>query len=563
MKDAKFILQPCILALVVCTYCVPLQRAHAQPAYTWDRVAKAQPDECFQGVGNPFNRADIELGFEANFPNDLSEIQKQQCLEIVPDAQYETVSGYAQPKTNQAYVWGLTRDGTTLWFGTAGNVNCIVNQVYLANTEPKLSQFQVCEGSGMDTRPPRIYTYDTITGVLMNRTQTVIDAGPEHEERLRDLMGLRSAGMLQGSDVVFLSGAGGFGVRMFAFRASTGELIDSITFDGVEGRPLFTNMRQWREVSGELYVGAKTFSDGQVLRWTGDAENPFSFEVVGDIPDSDPAYLAEHQGRLYVSAWPALPGTDSAGLWMSPRLGRDQRLGGADRNKWQSIWNVFDYEPDLASGMGYGGGPLMSFQGWLYWGTMHVPGWSFQYWRTVYGPEASVADYRGAASGTHRAISIFRGRGFGTSRELTQLLYGYDVMPVYDPAVGWETQANNSGTTPKYGAAGFDNESNNYTWWMEVYNDALFVGTMDYSFLRQNPDDEWGADLMQFPSAQKAASTVSRAGVGNLSNYGIRTMVVIDNALYLGSANPMNLMTDPNDTWPEGGWELIELKVAP
>jgi hypothetical protein len=24
-------------------------------------------------------------------------------------------------------------------------------------------------------------------------------------------------------------------------------------------------------------------------------------------------------------------------------------------------------------------------------------------------------------------------------------------------------------------------------------------------------------------------------------------------------ANPMNLLTDPNDDLPEGGWELIEL----
>jgi hypothetical protein len=47
--------------------------------------------------------------------------------------------------------------------------------------------------------------------------------------------------------------------------------------------------------------------------------------------------------------------------------------------------------------------------------------------------------------------------------------------------------------------------------------------------------------------------------VGNYANYGIRTMVSTDSALYLGSANPMNLMTDRYDDRPEGGWELIKL----
>jgi hypothetical protein len=51
---------------------------------------------------------------------------------------------------------------------------------------------------------------------------------------------------------------------------------------------------------------------------------------------------------------------------------------------------------------------------------------------------------------------------------------------------------------------------------------------------------------------------VSLSGVGNISSYGVRTMVS-DDALYLGMANPMNLLTDPNDDLPEGGWELIEL----
>ena len=35
--------------------------------------------------------------------------------------------------------------------------------------------------------------------------------------------------------------------------------------------------------------------------------------------------------------------------------------------------------------------------------------------------------------------------------------------------------------------------------------------------------------------------------------------MISDDALYLGMANPMNLLTDPNDDLPEGGWELLKL----
>jgi len=36
-------------------------------------------------------------------------------------------------------------------------------------------------------------------------------------------------------------------------------------------------------------------------------------------------------------------------------------------------------------------------------------------------------------------------------------------------------------------------------------------------------------------------------------------MVADDEALYLGTANPMNMLTDPCDDKPEGGWELRRL----
>ena len=130
------------------------------------------------------------------------------------------------------------------------------------------------------------------------------------------------------------------------------------------------------------------------------------------------------------------------------------------------------------------------------------------------------------------------------------------------------------GQPPRYGLAGFNNFFNNYTWWMEVFDGRLFVGTMDFLYLGaagvrdrfEFPpfvtaafERVYGADLWTFSSRHAAATPVSRSGVGNFTNYGVRTMVATPDALYVGTANPMNLLTDQNDGVPEGGWELIRL----
>jgi hypothetical protein len=209
---------------------------------------------------------------------------------------------------------------------------------------------------------------------------------------------------------------------------------------------------------------------------------------------------------------------------------------------------------------------------------MHVPFVATVAHFTVYGPPDNALQTVAAILGTHRAISIFRGRNFGAADQEIELLYGAAWLPVYVSPIGWLVVPNNmGGAAPLWGAAGFDNFYNNYTWTMDEYADQLFVGTMDWSYLLDEglplileylglppdtliplPEGEHGADLYRFVSAESPAEAESLAGVGNPSNYGIRTMVS-DDALYLGMANPMNLLTDPNDQLPEGGWELLGL----
>ncbi len=71
----------------------------------------------------------------------------------------------------------------------------------------------------------------------------------------------------------------------------------------------------------------------------------------------------------------------------------------------------------------------------------------------------------------------------------------------------------------------------------------------------------YGADLWRFTKTDGPAKAVSLSGVWNYTNYGVRNMVSTTGALYLGMANPMNLLTNPADEVPEGGWELIQLTI--
>jgi len=394
--------------------------------------------------------------------------------------------------------------------------------------------------------------------------------------RLAGTLGIRAAGALGG--VVFLGGPAlnpANGINLFAY-GTNGSLIGSQSF------PLYNNVRKFLVMNGVLYVGVgKTAGGGAILRWTGNSGAPFSFEEVGTI-DSQAAELAEHQGRIFTSTWPAgTGGGGRAALWMSPVVPTGG-LTNANAAGWTRVWTADNYEPDPVTAATYGGGALASYRGYLYWGTMHVPFVAAQAHIATYGPPADIQE---TLLGTHRSISIFRGRDFDTTPVL-EVVYGMPTLPAFvppgpDPLTQpgyWTLAPNKMAALPLWGPSGFGNFFNNYTWSMAVFNDRLWVGTMDFGFLIADaaegaslpfPVDQLpatptfqGADLFYFPSENSPALPESVDGVGNYLNYGIRNMLV-DDALYLGIADPMNLATDPTDEKPEGGWELIRLRVNP
>ncbi len=525
--------------------------------------AKALPDGCYFGIGDDQNYY-VPGGIDCETCTSLG----------------------GQPKTNQAYVWGLTKESGKLYFGTAANVHCLVMGTFLGMPIPNANDCWVCEfgespfvpplpPSIGDWRPARILKYDI-------ETETHTDITPP-DPLLMQITGLRSAGSMNG--VALLGGpsmAGG--VNIFAFNTETDEYLGSYNLLLVPGTVIpINNIRKWLVVDDVLYLGLGTLEGGSILRWSGDVNDPFQFETVGNI-EGQAAELALHDGRIFVSTWPVISGfniTFTAGLWMSPEIPQGG-LTNEHIDLWEKVWEATDYEPDSVTANTYGGGALVSYGGSLYWGTMHVPFVSTLYHFMAY-PPATLADSLLGVLGTYRAISIFRGSNFGTPEQDVDLLYGNHYLPKYTPGTGWELVSNNMNEPPLYGPSGIWNLFNNYTWTMDIYNEQLYLGTMDWSFLLygilgelfqdafnfQNiknegmkfvnigdflfPEFFFGADLFRFPVPGHPAIPVSVGGVGNHKNYGIRTMLSDEDYLYLGTANPMNLS-------PEGGWELIELK---
>ncbi|MDA8141820.1 MAG: hypothetical protein M0036_24505 [Desulfobacteraceae bacterium] len=536
------------------------------PTFTNTLLAKAEVDECYNGIGQPYKAG-------------------------------PTCASNEKKKANQSYLWGMTKSGDTIWFGTAPNMLCLVQAFseyenpsdYTAN--PYQGSLWVCEyAKGQylktkmpnvpapavfnDYRPPKIYTYNITTKTLTDKTLAITDANAQL--LLQATFGLRSAVTYSG--LVILSGpmALGAGINVFVFNASTGNFIAAGTLTS------YQNIRKWLVLNNVLYTAVgKESGGGAVLRWSGTMANPLAFTEVGTL-DGTGAELEVYNGRIFVSTWPSRTGTANlAGLWMSPVVS-STGLTTADAASWKKVWQVDKYEPDAFGAMLYGMGAMASYGGYLYWGTMHVQGKAaLSYIKQYNIPTYGYAD---AYFNSWRATAVFRGSNFDTTPSV-ELLYGESSMPVFVKSGSsgyWTTSRNKmGGVSGRYGTSGFGNDYNNYTWTMAVYKNQLFVGTMDFSYLildwnnLQNeytggnyipipwffyPDSsEFGADLWRFPSASSAAVRVSRDGLGNYTNYGFRNSIADDaTGLYLGTANPANIAAN-SDGSLKGGWELRRL----
>jgi hypothetical protein len=536
----------------------------AADPYQATLLAKAKPDECFAGIGVPY---------PAGPP----------CAT-------------GQPKVNQAYVWGLTRVGGDIWFGTGANTHCLTSGATLATTEPVVNDDYVCEYAESqihrddetippeigDMRPPEVWLYQAHSRRSFDKSAEIRNRSAADAERLRTTIGLRAAGSFR--DVVLLGGPTvDERLNLFAFDARSRRFLGSTTLGD------YGNIRTFLQYQDALYLGVGVGRNGAlggaVLRWTGSARRPFVFATVASLP-VQAADLAVHDGRIAATSWPADGSandtTKLGGVWLSPKLtDGSPGLNAEDAAGWTQVWHARQYEPDRVVAATYGMGGVASYGGYLWWGTMHVPTKATKVHQKVYPQDTDEAAQL-QVKNTQRAIAIFRGKDLGTPQQKIETVYGATQLPVYDPATKtWAPVS--TGATPLFGKSGFGQPYLNYTWRMAVTDGKLFVGTMDWSYLvhllageepdpgttpaqqralanAPQPDPAYfGGDLWMFSDPQTPATAISTTGLGNRLNYGIRNMIVDGTGLYLGMANPMNLRTDPTDDQPEGGWELIHL----
>jgi hypothetical protein len=316
-----------VLPFVLCTVVLPAQAQIQLNTTTATLLAKAQADECYTGLGQ-------------NTPQD-----------------YPPCTAGQIPKVNQAYVWSEVDTGDDVWFGTVANALCTTEGTQAATstgTTPYQTAGYVCEyGVGPyspvplpppvgDFRPPRIYVYNKASKVLTDITPH--NTNGSLDPLLAQTTGLRAA-VIAGNDVIFTGPELNGGLAFFAFDIPSEQWIAKGEING------YNNIRKFLNINGVIYAGVgKITQGGAVLRYTGSfATIPppvrgqgagtcpacFSFQTVGAL-DSDAAYLALHNGRMYVATW---PNGGLGGLYMGPTV----PTGGytvSNAGQWVKVWDA-------------------------------------------------------------------------------------------------------------------------------------------------------------------------------------------------------------------------------
>lgn len=551
------------------------------PTYARERLAKTDADECFNGIG-------------VDYPP------------INPDHSCNV----GTPKTNQAYVWGLTQaglgeagfTGDEIWFGTVANPLC-TSAAGVSSPAPEFHGSWVCEfGESMlarrpvapipdaagDWRPPKAYSYKVSTRTLTDRTPG--------DPNFTTVTGFRSAGSL--GHAVILAGPNLKSDIVFAaWDASSGQ------YKGSCRATELRNIRHWLVVNGVLYTGAaRRAGDGVILRWRGTVDQPFNgaaspsdycgFEVVGVLPDL-PAYLANYDNqRIAASVWtesyrdpqavvkPAATGKAltpgevfTAGVYVGPPLGSDGQYTTDDATRrWTRIWAPTQYDPDWVVASVTGAGAIAFWKGWLWFGSFHNTYGALLAHENCplpacYGPPANQDEQINLLFNISRSASIWRAKLVDGGPAQVELLYGETQLPQLIP--GTKTfQLVSTGWTPKYGHSGFGDPFLSYTWSASAGANDLLFGFYDYRYtfdvqlgvlvpvpgVPVDPKRGYGADVWRFTDPEGTPQPEVTAGLGNFANYGVRNMLRLDggNDLIVGTANGLNLE-------PEGGWELWRL----
>ncbi|MEO0424834.1 MAG: hypothetical protein AAF184_21030 [Pseudomonadota bacterium] len=567
-----------LAALALAALAASLMLATPATAATFDQVARALPDECFRDLGDS-----APIDFEA-----------------FPGTGCDEEAGY-QPKINEAYIWSMAgivatgenggTPGAKLFFGTASNPLCQTAGAFgLTNgLDPFTDGTVACEfalapdsqsnGGPLpdfiaDLRPPGMYAYEVDSGnlVALSGAQGPL-LPPDAQAALEITNGVRGA--VAWNDLVILFGPSiRGGINAFAFDASTLEFIDWALL------PELGLLRKCIVVPGSdpdiAYCAVGTARDeGAIIRMIGDKSSPFDYAVVGRLNGrgANIAWSPAHN-RVFVTSWAnrrtaGVSVARRASVWRGPV--HPPQGYRASQERWEVLFNLReDYEPDDLISRLIGMGDVVDCNGDLLFGTMTFPSSAkvahFSLNPELYGPGGA---YQGQIDTlVARPASVFALREPGSENPVLQMLYGSEMLPAFDGVDLWETVPNAGGLPSENlspDGSGFGNPENHYIWLAFNYQDRCYIGTFDLTSPTTDEGvlvPEGGGDLWVFDSVEAPATPVTTQGADNPFNYGFRTAVEIDGRLFIGSANPYNLVLPnaPPYFTRGGGWELLEFQ---
>ncbi|MGI2258441.1 hypothetical protein [Shewanella sp. GXUN23E] len=491
--------------------------------YSAQRVSIAPVDEIYFGRASSLNEFQPYAG--------LTESDAE--LPIQP----------AKVRRNASYAWGVAQVDDKIWFGSLNNGWCgwMMKHLKLPMMVTAFdSEVQACNLVDI-ARPGQLYIYD----VGSNETRIInpdeiqnaagqnyardIANGPtkhlgdgQFEGEAPKIYGFRSAGAHDG--VVFFIGhanldsqsateaAEGF-LRVFAFDSQTQTYLGKADFPYDSSRRMTVLNHPDGSQALYTFMGPDT-SLGQAgtsgtvgLRWVGSKTAPFEggdvqgFEIV--TPESfrfeglpgEFVTTADEKGneRLVVSTWahpraakdPAYQGGNLLASNPMPAAGFSK----ADPMTFTTIFKTEDFDADPVIAKTYEMGAMTMYQGYLYFGSMHV-GHSGGYdkLKAAYPaqfPAVTDGQYskveKELAINSWRASSLFRMKmdSFFTPAEFKpELLYGDKLQWTFD-GNQWQQKPNRMGLTPQYGPAGWGEVLNVYAWTAVVHNDRLYYGGFD------------------------------------------------------------------------------------
>ncbi len=487
------------------------------------RVAIAPIDEIYFGLGNPNNRF---MPYDNLTESDL--------------AKYDMP---VKARRNASYVWGAAQTGSEIWFGSLNNAwyGWMVKHLRLPIA---VSAFQTeIEASNL-TAPPapgQLYIFNTkkenieiidpkkfknavgcdfakelISGPTGYRDGKFIGQSPK-------TYGFRAAGSFDG--IVFFIGHAILGqqsvkessdgyLRIFAFEAATRTYLGSADFlfdsarrmiglkhpDGSSALYTFMGPDQTLGQAGTAKtIGLRWVATNRLKPFEGGQINGFDIITTDDFNfEGAPGEFAiandkQDRTHLVVSTW-AHPKAIKEPSYRGGNLLLSNTMPSNGFSKtnpvvFSTLFRFEDFDADPAIAKGYEMGAMAMFDGYLYFGSMHLGQSSgADKLRELYPQQFPVVP-DGVYSTTEqelaikawRSASIFRMKlnGFDQSTKfVAELLYGEEKQWTFD-GTKWSEKPNRMGLKPLYGSSGWGKPLNVYTWTAIVHDEKLYIGGFD------------------------------------------------------------------------------------